>query len=73
LGDAWEERESGRKIARLRQEAKVCGTHAAAFTLDCCKGHMEDHGNRIKEAYVQRLRQMGLDVEPDPILDQESE
>jgi hypothetical protein len=60
LGDALEERERGRKISRLRQEAAECGTRAAAFTPDCCKGHMEDHGGRIQEAYAQRLRQVGL-------------
>jgi hypothetical protein len=73
FGDAWEERERERKIAQLRQEATECGTKAAAFTPDCCKGHMEDHGNQIREAYAQRLRQVGLDAERASILIQDSQ
>jgi len=67
LGDAWEEREQGIKIAQLSQEAEACGTNAASFTPDCCKGHMQDHGNRISDAYVRRLRHVGLDADADPI------
>jgi hypothetical protein len=63
LGDAWEEHEQEVKIAQLRREAAECGTRAADFSPDCCKGHMEDHGNRIQDAYTQRLRQVGLEGE----------
>jgi hypothetical protein len=63
LGDRLEARERGIKIARLRQEAMACGTSAAAFTGDCCKGHLDDHGNQIQEAYAQRLRELGLETE----------
>jgi hypothetical protein len=70
-GDAWEERERGIKIARLRQEAQACGTDAAVFTPDCCKGHMDDHGNQIQEAYARRLQQVGLDADIAPTLVQE--
>jgi hypothetical protein len=73
LGDAWEARERGIKIARLSQEAQACGTNAANFTPDCCKGHMQDHGNRISDAYLRRLRQVGLDADADPIPFQEPE
>jgi hypothetical protein len=73
LGESWEERERGLKIARLTQEAQACGTNAATFTPDCCKGHMDDHGNRIRDAYVRRLRQVGLDADTEPILLQEPE
>lgn len=62
-GDAWEARERGRKIAQLSREARACGSKGAAFTADCCKGHMDDHGNHIQEAYARRLEQVGLDVE----------
>jgi hypothetical protein len=62
LGDALEERESRIKIAQLREEAASCGTSAAAFTPSCCKGHMEDHGRQIADAYAARLRQVGLDA-----------
>ena len=71
VGDAWEKHEGGRKIARLRREAAECGTNAASFTPDCCKGHMQDHGNRIRDAYVRRLQQVGLDAGADPISLQE--
>jgi hypothetical protein len=73
LGDLWEERERGLKIARLSQEAQACGTSAANFTPECCKGHMEDHGTRISDAYKRRLRQVGLDVDVDPNPAQETE
>ena len=61
LGDAWERRESRVKIARLRQEAAECGTGAATFGPELCKGHMVDHGQQIRRAYVRRLEQIGLD------------
>jgi hypothetical protein len=70
LGDAWERGERARKIAQLSQEATECGTQAASFTPDCCKGHMEDHGHYIREAYARRLRQVGLNAETDPFLSQ---
>jgi hypothetical protein len=68
LGDAWEERERRLKIARLGAQAAHCGTGGAAFTPDCCKGHMNDHGRQVREAYAQRLRQMGLNAESVQIL-----
>jgi hypothetical protein len=73
LGDLWEERERGLKIARLSQEAQECRTNAASFTPECCKGHMGDHGTRISDAYKQRLRQVGLDADVDPTSPQETE
>ena len=72
LGDHLEARERGIKIARLRQEAMACGTSAAAFTGDCCKGHLDDHGNQIQKAYAQRLREMGLETERVPTSFQEA-
>ena len=68
LGDAWEAREREHKIAQLSREAHACGSRAAAFTADCCKGHMDDHGNRIQEAYARRLDQVGLDAEMTSLL-----
>jgi hypothetical protein len=62
LGDALEERESRIKIAQLREEAARCGASSAAFTPNCCKGHMEDHGRYIAVEYAERLRQLGLDA-----------
>jgi hypothetical protein len=70
LGDAWERQERARKIAQLSQEAVACGTRATNFTPDCCKGHMEDHGHQIREAYVRRLQQVGLGTEADSFLSQ---
>jgi hypothetical protein len=62
LGDAWENSERRRKIDPLRQEAAQCGTDAAAYTPECCKGHLHDHGRHIGDEYARRLRQIGLDV-----------
>ena len=61
LGDYWERRESSRKMDRLTAEAACSGTNAAAFTPECCKGHLNDHGERIRQAYARRLRQLGLE------------
>jgi hypothetical protein len=63
LGDFWERRESQLKISRLREQAADCGTGAASFGPECCKGHLDDHGGRIREAYAQRLCQVGLKAE----------
>jgi hypothetical protein len=68
LGDAWEGRERRLKIARLGEQAADCKTGAAAFTPDCCKGHMNDHGRQIREAYARRLQQMGLDAQSERML-----
>ncbi|MBN1641586.1 MAG: hypothetical protein JXA09_10145 [Anaerolineae bacterium] len=61
LGDAWERRESRIKIARLTQEAAACATGAATFEPELCKGHLVDHGQQIRQAYVRRLERIGLD------------
>ena len=68
LGDFWEQRESRFKIPRLREQAADCGTGAASFGPECCKGHLDDHGGRIREAYAQRLCQVGLKTESAAIL-----
>lgn len=68
LGDALERMEERHKIDRLRRQAESCGTCAAVFTPDQCKGHMDDHGQSIREAYVQRLLQIGLDAGRDTSL-----
>jgi hypothetical protein len=61
LGDAWERREQGIKIPRLRREAKEQGAASAIFGPDLCKGHMVNHGLMIREALAQRLQRVGLD------------
>jgi hypothetical protein len=61
LGDYWERRERSHKIVQLAAEAACSGTNAAAFTPERCKGHMQDHGERIRQAYARRLRQLGLE------------
>jgi hypothetical protein len=61
LGDLWERAESRTRIKRLSQQAAACDTCAATFAPDQCKGHMEDHGYHIQEAYMLRLEQAGLD------------
>jgi hypothetical protein len=68
LGDAWEGRERRLKIARLGTQAAHCGTSGAVFTPECCKGHINDHGRRIQEAYARRLHQIGLEPESTPVL-----
>ena len=61
LGNLWERRESSAKIHQLSIEAACFGASTAAFTLQRCKGHMDDHGNHIQRAYTQRLECLGID------------
>ena len=63
LGDMWESKESSVKIHRLRKQAESSEAGAAAFTPQRCKGHLDNHGHQISRAYIQRLRQVGLDAE----------
>jgi hypothetical protein len=60
LGEHWEAWERARKIRRLRDRAGRAGTLAAQFNEHRCKGHMEDYGRRVAEAYAARLRTAGL-------------
>jgi hypothetical protein len=62
-GSAWEARVQAAKLAQFQAEAAACPFSAASFTVDCCKGHIEDHSRQIDRAYRQRLRQVGLDGE----------
>jgi hypothetical protein len=68
LGDYWEERERRVKIERLRKQAERSGARGVTFSGEQCKGHMDDHGRRTKEAYAQRLRELDLDVAHSGIL-----
>jgi hypothetical protein len=61
LGDRLERREMDYKIARLMNQAVCRDTSAAVFTPHCCKGHLDDHGDRIGKAYAERLRRLGLE------------
>jgi hypothetical protein len=61
LGDALERWEMQRKVSRLSAQAADGETCAALFSPQCCKGHLEDHGSQIREAYAQRLCQVGLE------------
>jgi hypothetical protein len=61
LGDMLERWEMRHKVSRLKKQASYRETCAAVFSPDCCKGHIDDHGDRINKAYTQRLRQVGLD------------
>jgi hypothetical protein len=63
LGDMWERREGQAKIQELCAQAATSGTGGATFTFEACKGHMEDHGARIAEAFSQRLDRLGLNAE----------
>jgi len=64
LGDMLERWEMRHKVSRLNQRASYRGTCAVVFTPDCCKGHLDDHGERTNKAYAQRLRQVGLEDAP---------
>jgi hypothetical protein len=61
LGDMLEQREMRHKIPRLKAAAARRGACAAVFSPDCCKGHLDDHGERIGRAYARRLREAGVD------------
>jgi hypothetical protein len=61
LGERWEGWERARKIRRLRARAGRAGTLAAQFNAQRCKGHMEDYGRRVAEAYAERLHTAGLE------------
>ena len=63
LGDMLERWEMGHKIPRLMNQAAHRDTCAALFTPQCCKGHLDNHGDRIGKEYTQRLRRAGLDDE----------
>jgi hypothetical protein len=60
LGDLWEHRESMKKISQLNTEAACAGSNGAAFSLQWCKGHIDDHSNPIQQAYTQRLARLGV-------------
>jgi hypothetical protein len=57
--EAWEQR---RKIPRLALEAAARGADGEAdFSADRCKGHLNGHAARIRAAYEERLRALGLE------------
>lgn len=60
LGNMLERWEMGHKIPRLTNQAAESRACAAVFTPQCCKGHLDNHGERIGKAYTQRLRGVGL-------------
>lgn len=62
FGRAAERWEQTRKIERFRALARASGsTGEAAFGPDRCKGHFEAHGARIREAYLARVRALGVE------------
>lgn len=60
LGTFLERRERSLKIRKLSAEAACCGANTAVFTPQQCKGHMDDHGNHIWQAYARRLDRLHL-------------
>jgi hypothetical protein len=60
LAEAWEER---RKTARFREQARLLGVAAqeTAFGPDRCKGHFDAHRTRIRAAYEERARALGVE------------
>jgi hypothetical protein len=65
LGTIWEKRERTIKIHRLSEAAGIEPTRAAAYTPQRCKGHVDDHGSWIVQAYVERLERLGLGADLD--------
>ena len=66
IGARLEGWEMTRKITRL--SAQVDGSREAYFSADCCKGHMDGHGERIMREYEARVASLALASCPDPVM-----
>jgi hypothetical protein len=59
-GDALEHRERRQKIAILRGIAEERGATGTSYSADLCKGHVDDHAERVNRLYVERLSAQGM-------------
>jgi hypothetical protein len=60
IGDRIEAWERQRKIPRLQELALQRGAQGARYTPELCKGHVNDHGNRVQERYLAQLAAHGF-------------
>jgi hypothetical protein len=66
LGGRLEQWEMERKISRLGRQLQAARTggrpdgNEAAFAADWCKGHFENHGRRVLEAFDQSCRDLEM-------------
>jgi hypothetical protein len=59
-GNAVERWERDRKLPRLRKSAGEKGARSAVYTPQLCKGHTNDHSDRIHRRYIARLSSLGM-------------
>jgi hypothetical protein len=63
LGETLETRLRLRKVRELEQQAKSAGSREAVLQPEVCKGHMDNHGRKIRQEYTLR-RERYLAPEP---------
>jgi hypothetical protein len=60
---AWLERwEMNRKVKRFQGQVKVGAE--VSFCADWCKGHFDGHGEKTRQAFVNRLQELGISSAP---------
>ncbi|HSN57659.1 MAG TPA: hypothetical protein VLT32_23520, partial [Candidatus Sulfomarinibacteraceae bacterium] len=57
--EAWERRRKSREILGAGRD-----TNEVVLDHRQCKGHVDAHGDRIRRAYADRLRALGIDPDP---------
>ena len=56
LGDWWEQHIQSTKIPQLTAQAHKRKSKSAAFTPQLCKGHMDDHSQKITRLYANHIK-----------------
>ena len=54
LGDVIERRLRARKLAQLAGQARTIGSREVVLEPEVCKGHMDSHGQKIRQEYALR-------------------